>query len=47
MNYCPVYIFVTDRETDGQTESDAYEPTVHVACTGGLKINSVFIHPAP
>ncbi len=32
MNYSLVWILVesqTDRQTDGQTESDAHEPTVH------------------
>ena len=30
MNYCPVnFCLVILSQTDGQTESDAYEPTVH------------------
>ncbi len=34
MNYYPV----TDRRTDGQTESDAYEPTVQYAKVGSKTV---------
>ncbi len=32
-NFCPV----TDRQTDRQTESDAYEPSVQCAQVGSMK----------
>ncbi len=39
MNYCLVIFgpVQTDRQTDGQTESDAYEPTVQSAQVGSKK----------
>ena len=31
------YYLVTDRQTDGRTESDAYEPTVQYAQVGSIR----------
>ncbi len=38
MNYCPVWILVKSGQTDRQTESDAYEPTMQNAQVGSKTI---------
>ncbi len=41
MNYFPVWFLVKSRQTDRQTESDAYEPTVRVAQVGSKKVRNL------
>ncbi len=46
MNYFLLFS-VKSRQTDGQTESDAYEPTVQCAQVGSKTMLQVYHHNAP
>ena len=48
MNYFPLFLVQsgqTDRLTDGQTESDAYEPTVQFVQVGSKSVSQNFDIP--
>ncbi len=45
MNFILVWISFTDRQTDGRTESDAYEPTVQHAQVGSKRLRVLLSQP--